>query len=75
MGASIVLNSPCVNGHCVSFHLQFEVINNVDEYESLLLGLELAKYYGIKFLNIVGNSNPIVMQVKGKFTSESWRSK
>ena len=75
MGASIVLASPCADNHCFSFRLEFEGTNNVDEYESLLLGLELAKYYGIEFLDIVGNSNPIVIQVKGKLACENQRLK
>ena len=40
-------------------------------YGSLLLGLELAKDYEIEFLDIVGNSNPIVMEVKGKIACEN----
>ena len=41
------------------------------EHEFIFLGLELAKNYGIGFLDIVGNSNPIVTQVKGKFACEN----
>ena len=61
--------------HSFYFHLEFEGTNNVAIYESILLGLDLAKEYGIKFLDIVGNSNPIVMQVKRKFVCENQRLK
>ena len=76
MGAGIVLTSPCDDNHCFSFHLEFEGTNNVVEYEALFLGLELAKYYGIELLDIVGNSNSIVVvQVKGNFACENQRLK
>ena len=75
MSAGIVLTSPCVDSHCFSFRLEFEGTNNVAKYEPLLLGLKLAKDYGIEFLDIVGNFNPILMQVKGKFACENQRLK
>ena len=37
------------------------------EYEALLLGIEVAKKMGIKFLSIKGDSDLIVQQVKGQF--------
>ena len=45
------------------------------EYESLLHRLEIAKDYGIKFLNITDKSNLIVMQDKGKFACKNQRLK
>ena len=42
----------------------FEATNNVAEYEALLLGIKIAKDMGIKLLNIKGDSDLIVQQVK-----------
>jgi ribonuclease HI len=45
--------------------LEFDGTNNVTEYEVLLLGLNLAKDFGIKVLKIIGDSDLIILQVKG----------
>lgn len=48
-----------------SYRLEFECTNNIAEYKALLLGLELARDMKIKILQIVGDSDLVVMQVKG----------
>ena len=45
------------------------------EYEALLLGIEVAKKMGIKFLSIKGDSDLIVQQVKGQFVCKCQRLK
>jgi hypothetical protein len=45
----------------------------VAEYEALLLGLEIAKDMGIKILNIKGDSNLVILQVKNKYACKSER--
>jgi ribonuclease HI len=45
----------------------------VAEYEALLLGLEIAKDMGIKILNIKGDSDLLILQVKNKFACKSER--
>lgn len=73
MGTTIVLNwYPLTNNHCLSLRLGFEGTNNVDEYEVLLHGIELAKDYGIKILEIIGDFDLIV---KGSFACKDQRLK
>jgi hypothetical protein len=45
----------------------------VVEYEALLLGLEIAKDMGIKILNIKGDSDLVILQVKNKYACKSER--
>ena len=75
MGGAIVLTSPYANNHCLYFCLEFEGTNNGSGYEALLHGFDLAKDYGIKFLKIIGDFDPIVMQVKGKCACKKQRLK
>jgi len=55
--------------------LEFEGTNNVVKYEALILGLNLAKDLGINILKIIGDSDLVVSQVKGLFTSKNERLK
>lgn len=41
--------------------------NNVAEYRALLLGIEMARALGAKELDLVGDSELIVKQVKGEY--------
>ena len=63
-GAGIVLISPSNKVYNFAFRLEFEASKNVAEYEALLLGLEIVKYMGIKMLNIKGDSDLVVLQIK-----------
>jgi ribonuclease HI len=45
----------------------------VAEYEALLLGLEIAKDMGIKIINVKGDSDLVILQVKNKFACKSER--
>jgi ribonuclease HI len=47
----------------------------VAEYEELLLGIEIAKYMGIKISNIKGDSDLVILQVKKKYACKSDRLK
>ena len=66
-GAGIVVISPSNKIYNFSFRLEFEASNNVVEYEALLLGLETAKYKGIKKLNIKGDLNLVVLHIKNQY--------
>ncbi len=44
-----------------------EATNNVAEYRALLLGIELAKRLGAREVDLVGDSELIVRQVKGEY--------
>ena len=63
-GAGIMIISPSNKFYNFASRLEFEASNNVDKYEALLLGLEIAKYMGIKMLNIKGDSDLVVLQIK-----------
>ena len=56
--------SPSNKVYNFAFRLEFEASNNVVEYEALLLGLETAKDMGIKMLNIKGDLDLVVLQIK-----------
>ena len=49
-----------MKNYCFSFRLEFNGTNNIVEYEILLLGLNIAKDYGIRLLHVIGNSDLIV---------------
>jgi hypothetical protein len=72
-GAGIVLTSPTKQSYNFAFRLEFDATNNVAEYEALLLGLEIAKDMGIKILNIKGDSDLVILQVKNKYACKSER--
>jgi ribonuclease HI len=74
-GARIVLTSPSKQSYYFAFRLEFEATNNVVEYEALLPGLEIAKDMGIKALNLKGDSDFVILQVKNKFACKSERLK
>ena len=74
-GAKIVLQSPSGEVMKFSYRLEFDATNNVAEYEALLLGLELCKDRGVKCLNIKGDSDLVIQQLKNKFACKSERLK
>jgi hypothetical protein len=71
-GAGIVLTSPTKKSYNFAFILDFDATNNVAKYESLLLGLEITKYMGIKILNIKGDSDLVILQVKKYACKSEW---
>jgi ribonuclease HI len=74
-GASIVIESPSGQELKFAYTLEFDATNNVAEYEALLLGLELCKDMGVKCLNIKGDSDLVIQQLKKKFACKSERIK
>jgi ribonuclease HI len=72
-GAGIVLQAPNGKVSKFAYRLEFDATNNVAEYEALLLGLELCKDRGVKCLNIKGDSDLIIQQLKNKFACKSER--
>jgi ribonuclease HI len=74
-GVGIVIQDP--NGEVLKFayRLEFDATNNVVEYEALLLGLELCRDRRIKCLNIKGDSDLVIQQLKNKFACKSKRLK
>jgi ribonuclease HI len=64
-GAGCVIISP--NGMCIdlSIRLEFACTNNQVEYESLLHGLKYLRDLGARDVDVFGDSNLIMRQIKG----------
>ena len=52
-----------------SYKLDFPCINNIAEYESLLLGLQLLKKLQAQRISILGDSELIIRQIKGGYST------
>lgn len=63
VGAGVVIISPSKQTNKLAYKLNFQVTNNIAEYEALLLGLNAAKDMGIKNLQVFGDAELIVHQV------------
>jgi hypothetical protein len=74
-GAGVVFVSPCQETISLSYKLEFEVTNNVAEYEALVLGLRAAKEMGIKEMAVFGDAELIVQQVKNVYQAKHPRLK
>jgi ribonuclease HI len=72
-GGGIVLKYPTGKSYNFAFKLEFDATNNVAKYEALLLGLEIAKDMRMKILNIKGDSDLVILQVKNKYACKSER--
>jgi ribonuclease HI len=59
-GAGIILVSPIGKIHNLSYRLEFACMNNVTEFESLLLGIENAYNLGCGHLSVFGYSELVV---------------
>jgi ribonuclease HI len=74
-GAGIVFRSPSQETISLSYKLEFEVTNNVAEYEALVLGLRAAKEMGIREMAVFGDAELIVQQVKNVYQAKHPRLK
>jgi ribonuclease HI len=72
-GSGIVLQAPSGQIFKFSYRLEFDATNNVVEYEALFLGLEVCKDMGVKCLNIKGDSDLVIQQLKNNFVCKSER--
>ena len=59
----------------LSYKLDFKTTNNIAEYESLLLGVKVAKEMGIMCLKIFGDADLIIQQVNNTFQEKNVRLK
>jgi hypothetical protein len=69
-GVGIMFVSPCHETISLSYRLEFEVTNNVAEYEALVLGLRAVKKMGIKEMAMFGDAELIVQQVKNVYQTK-----
>ena len=74
-GAGVVFVSPENNTFRYSLTLKFAYTNNIAEYEALLLGLKVAIHHKIKKLCVIGDSELIISQIKGTYSSKNRRLK
>lgn len=59
------LENDHAEGH--AYKLNFKCTNNMVEYEALFLGLKLVKILGAIRVSVIGDSESIVNQIKGKY--------
>jgi hypothetical protein len=64
-GAGCVITSPSGMDKYLSIRLEFACTNNQVEYESLLHELEYLKDVGARDLNVFGDANLVVQQIRG----------
>jgi ribonuclease HI len=74
-GARVVFKSPSQETISLSYKLEFEVTNNVVEYEALVLGLRAANEMGIREMDVFGDAELIVQQVKSVYQTKHPRLK
>ena len=67
-GAGVVLYHNGEEIVALLFKLGFSCSNNTAEYEAYLTGLATTLEIGIKHLKVIGNSNLVVCQAKGRFS-------
>lgn len=72
-GAGVVLISPLDVKFPKSYNHAFDTTNNTVECEALLLGLDFTKEKGIKKLQVMGDVELIVNQVKNRYQSKNKR--
>ncbi|XP_050238099.1 uncharacterized protein LOC126687583 [Mercurialis annua] len=71
VGAGIVIVLPSGARFTMSCSLTFKCTNNQDEYEALILGLEILMELGAKSIQVWGDSLLVIKQVAGEYKCES----
>jgi ribonuclease HI len=69
-GAGVVLVSSCQETMSLSYKLEFEATNNVVECEALVLGLRAAKEMGIEEIEVFGDAELIIQQVRNAYRAK-----
>jgi ribonuclease HI len=69
-GAGVIFISPCQETMSLSYKLEFETTNNVAEYEALVLGMRAAKEMGIKEMDVFGDAELIIQQVRNVYRAK-----
>lgn len=72
-GAGVVFISPDGKFFPFLYKLQFPNTNNTAEYEALILGLNMAQARGIQKLNVKGDAELVVCQIKGQYQARNDR--
>ena len=69
-GAGVYIISPNRDFKAFSYKLTFERTNNVTEYEALLLGLHALKDLGAKRIQVFGDLELVINQVKDSYKTK-----
>jgi ribonuclease HI len=59
----------------LSYKLEFDITNNINEYESLLLGLKATINMGIDKIHVFGDSELIIHHIKNIYQTKRHRLK
>jgi ribonuclease HI len=70
VGAGVIFVSPTQETISLSYKLEFEITNNVIEYEALILGLRAAKDMGIEEITVFGEAELIFHQIKNIYQAK-----
>jgi ribonuclease HI len=73
VGAGVVFFSPCQEVISLSYKLEFNVTNNVAEYEALVLCMMAAKEMGIEEVEIFGDGELIIQHVRNYYCAHNPR--
>jgi ribonuclease HI len=65
--------APSKEAFYFSYRLEYDCTNNVFEYESLLIGLNIDLDRSIRCLKVIGDSNVVISQVNLKFAVKNER--
>ena len=66
----MVFVSPAQETISLSYKLEFETTNNVAEYEALILGLRAAREMGIQEVEVFGDADLVVQQVRSAYQAK-----
>lgn len=70
-GAGVWLfNSQTRKAEGNSYKQNFQCNNNIAKYEALILGLRLLKKIGVKIISVHGDSELIIRQIKGEYSTK-----
>jgi ribonuclease HI len=70
-GAGVVFVSPDQETISLLYKMEFNTIDNVAEYEALVLGMRDAKEMGIKEITIFGDAELIIQQVRNAYRTKN----
>jgi ribonuclease HI len=69
VGSGVVFVLPCQETISLSYKLEFETTNNVEEYEDIFMGLRAAKDMEIEEIAVFGDVELIVQQIINVYLS------
>jgi ribonuclease HI len=69
-GAGVFFVSPSQETMSLSYKLEFDTTNNVEEYEALVLGLRASREMGIQEVVVFGDAELVVQQIKNAYQAK-----